>query len=149
MYSNFTFFLEDPVNGDQIHQKEDRQIFGLNTKIINETNIGLTPLTLTSGMGFRYDIVNDIELSKTVNRSTIIENVQLGDINETNVNGFINAEFELGKFRIAPALRLDYFKFLYNDHLQTEYQSLSGTTTICSPNLNFFWDLIMVIYSFT
>ena len=140
LYSNFTFFLEDPVNGDQIHQKEDRQIFGLNTKIINETNIGLTPLTLTSGMGFRYDIVNDIELSKTVNRSTIIENVQLGDINETNVNGFINAEFELGKFRIAPALRLDYFKFLYNDHLQTEYQSLSGTKTILSPKLNFFWD---------
>ncbi len=141
LYSNFTFFLEDPVNGDQIHQKEDRQIFGLNTKILNETHLGSTPLRLTTGMGFRHDVVNDIELSKTLNRSTVIENVQLGDINETNVNGFVNAEFELGKFRIAPALRLDYFKFLYNDKLQTEYQPLSETKTIISPKLNFFWDV--------
>ncbi|NNC60864.1 MAG: TonB-dependent receptor plug domain-containing protein, partial [Eudoraea sp.] len=28
LYSNFTFFLEDPVNGDQIRQKEDRLILG-------------------------------------------------------------------------------------------------------------------------
>ena len=32
LYSNFTFFLEDPVNGDQIRQKEDRNIFGLNSE---------------------------------------------------------------------------------------------------------------------
>ncbi|MGJ8592373.1 MAG: TonB-dependent receptor [Aquaticitalea sp.] len=141
LYSNFTFFLEDPINGDQIHQKEDRQIFGLNSKIKNEISLGSTPLTITSGVGFRHDIVDDIELSKTLNRSTIIENVQLGDLNETNVNGFVNAEFEFGKFRIAPALRLDYFKFLYNDHLQTDYKSLTETKTIISPKLNFFWDV--------
>ena len=33
LYSNFTFFLEDPINGDQIHQKENRDIFGLNTEL--------------------------------------------------------------------------------------------------------------------
>lgn len=141
LYSNFTFFLEDPVNGDQIHQKEERQIFGLNAKIKNDITLGSTPLTVTSGIGFRYDIVDDIELSKTLNRKTVIENVQLGDLNETNVNGFVNAEFELGNFRIAPALRFDYFKFLYNDQLQTEYQTLTETKTIISPKLNFFWDV--------
>jgi hypothetical protein len=26
LYSNFTFFLEDPINGDQIRQKENRSI---------------------------------------------------------------------------------------------------------------------------
>ncbi len=141
LYSNFTFFLEDPINGDQIHQKEDRQIFGLNAKIKKTTQLGSTPLTLTTGMGLRHDIVDDIELSKTLNRSTVIENVQLGDLNETNMNAFVNAEFEFGKFRIAPALRLDYFKFLYNDQLQTDYKSLTETKTIISPKLNFFWDV--------
>ncbi len=141
LYSNFTFFLEDPINGDQIRQKEDRQIFGLNTKITHDANLGSTPLTLTSGMGFRHDIVDDIELSKTLNRITTLENVQLGDLNETNINGFVNAQFEFGKFRVAPALRLDYFNFLYNDKLQSEYQLLSETKTIVSPKLNFFWDV--------
>lgn len=30
LYSNFTFFKEDPVNGDQIRQKESRNLFGYN-----------------------------------------------------------------------------------------------------------------------
>lgn len=141
LYSNFTFFLEDPINGDQIKQKEDRQIFGLNTAIVHDTNLGDTPLVLTSGLGFRQDRVDAIELSHTLNRKTVLENIQLGDLNETNINAFVNAEFEFGMFRIAPALRLDYFKFLYQDQLQTEYQSLAETKTIVSPKLNFYWDV--------
>ncbi|TDU39638.1 outer membrane receptor for ferrienterochelin and colicin [Gelidibacter sediminis] len=141
LYSNFTFFLEDPINGDQIKQKENRNIFGLNTSLVHDTNIGNTPLTLTSGLGFRKDRVDGIELSHTLNRSTILEHLQLGDLNETNVNAFINAEFELGKFRIAPALRLDYFKFLYQDQLQSEYQNLAETKAIVSPKFNFYWDV--------
>lgn len=35
LYSNFTFFLEDPINGDQIRQKEKRTTFGLNTEFEN------------------------------------------------------------------------------------------------------------------
>ncbi|WP_246139094.1 hypothetical protein [Gelidibacter salicanalis] len=35
LYSNFTFFLEDPINGDQIKQKEVRDIFGCNASLKN------------------------------------------------------------------------------------------------------------------
>ncbi|WP_179352580.1 TonB-dependent receptor [Winogradskyella vidalii] len=140
LYSNFTFFLEDPINGDQIYQKEDRQIFGANTAISHRTYLGDTELTLTSGLGLRHDIADDVELSRTLNRSTTLENIQLGDINQTNIDAFVNAEFEFGKLKIAPALRLDYFKFLYNDALQTNYETLSETKTILSPKLNFFYN---------
>ncbi|MGJ8549141.1 TonB-dependent receptor domain-containing protein [Winogradskyella wichelsiae] len=140
LYSNFTFFLEDPINGDQIFQKEDRNIFGLNTAITHNTNLGDTELTLTSGIGLRHDISDDVELSRTLNRSTTLENIQLGDINQTNIDAFVNAEFEFGKFKVAPALRLDYFKFMYNDALQTNYTTLSETKTILSPKLNFFYN---------
>ncbi|WP_179333058.1 TonB-dependent receptor [Winogradskyella costae] len=140
LYSNFTFFLEDPINGDQIYQKEDRNIFGANTAVTHTTFLGDTELTLTSGLGLRHDISDDVELSRTLNRSTTLENIQLGDINQTNIDAFVNAEFEFGKFKIAPALRLDYFKFMYNDALQTDYQTLSETKTIVSPKLNFFYN---------
>lgn len=141
LYSNFTFFLEDPINGDQIKQKEDRQIFGFNTAITNDVNLGNIQLTINSGISLRHDIVNDIELSKTLNRSTILQNVQLGDLNQTNLSAFTNAEFDFGKFKIAPALRLDYFNFLYNDKLQPTYASQAETKTIVSPKLNFYYDV--------
>jgi TonB dependent receptor-like, beta-barrel/TonB-dependent Receptor Plug Domain/CarboxypepD_reg-like domain len=140
LYSNFTFFLEDPINGDQIKQKEDRNIFGANTAISHTTFLGKTELILTSGISIRHDISDDTELSRTLNRSTILENIQLGDINQTNIDAFVNAEFEFGKLKIAPALRLDYFKFMYNDALQTKYKTLSETKTIVSPKLNFFYN---------
>ncbi|MBR9845914.1 MAG: TonB-dependent receptor [Algicola sp.] len=140
LYSNFTFFLEDPVNGDQIKQQEERHIFGVNTVISKTSYLGKTPVNIDFGLGFRHDIVNDVELSRTLNRRTTLENIQLGDINQTNVDAFVNATFDLGKIRIAPALRLDYFKFLYNDKLQTTYTVQSETEAIVSPKLNVFYD---------
>jgi outer membrane receptor for Fe3+-dicitrate len=140
LYSNFTFFLEDPVNGDQIKQQEDRHIFGANASVVKETSLGSTPVTISSGLGLRHDIVNDIELSHTLNRKTTLEQIQLGDLNQTNVDAFVNAEFEFGKLKVAPALRLDYFKFLYNDKLQANYTTQSETKTILSPKLNFYYD---------
>jgi hypothetical protein len=141
LYSNFTFFLEDPINGDQIKQQEERHIFGVNTEISRTTYLGKTPVQLDAGLGLRHDIVNDVELSKTLNRQIILENIQLGDINQTNVDAFVNATFDLGNIRIAPSLRLDYFKFLYTDKLQTTYTIQSETKTIVSPKLNIFYDV--------
>lgn len=140
LYSNFTFFLEDPVNGDQIRQKEDRNIFGANSALNYTTFLGSTEFNLTTGLGVRHDIVDDVELSRTLNRTETLENIQLGDINQTNIDAFVNAEFDFGKFKIAPALRLDYFKFLYNDQLQTNYETQSENKTILSPKLNFYYD---------
>ena len=139
LYSNFTFFLEDPVNGDQIKQKENRNIFGANAAISHTTFLGDTELMLTTGIKLRHDVVDDVELSRTLNRKTTLERIQLGDINQTNLGAFVNAEFEFGKLKIAPALRLDYFKFLYNDALQTSYETQSETEAILSPKLNFYY----------
>lgn len=141
LYSNFTFFLEDPVNGDQIKQKEDRQIFGANVALNYSTFLGSTELNLTSGFGLRHDIVDGVELSRTLNRSTTLENIQLGDINQTNIDAFVKADFEFGKFKLAPALRLDYFKFMYYDALQTNYETQSETKAIVSPKLNFYYNV--------
>jgi len=140
LYSNFTFFLEDTINGDQIRQKENRQIFGANASVKHSKLLGNTELTLTTGLGFRHDIVDDVELSRTLNRQTTLEHIQLGDINQTNIDAFVNAEFEFGKLKVAPALRLDYFKFLYNDKLESQYTLQSETKTIVSPKLNLFYN---------
>lgn len=140
LYSNFTFFLEDPINGDQIRQKEDRNILGFNTAVKSTTQINETEIEITSGLGLRHDIVNNVELSRTRNRNITLQNVQLGDINQTNVDAFVNAQIDFGKFKLNPALRLDYFKFLYNDDLQSNFETQSEAKTIISPKLIFFYN---------
>jgi hypothetical protein len=136
LFSNFTFFLEDPINGDQIRQFENRDIFGANAKVISDIQFGDIPAKFTKGAGLRYDLINDVALSHTKNRKEIIDRIQLGDVKQTNMYAFFNAEFNLGKFKISPAVRLDYFKFIYNDALQINYETLTKNKAIVTPKFN-------------
>jgi outer membrane receptor for Fe3+-dicitrate len=138
LYSNFTFFLEDPVNGDQIKQKEDRVIVGAET-VFEENFIPLgdnTQFEYKAGVGFRYDNVDDVELSNTLNRKTTINTISLGDIDEVNTYAFLNTEFKTGKWTFNPALRLDYFKFDYVNKVTETYDSQSESKVAFSPKLN-------------
>ncbi|MDX1686026.1 MAG: TonB-dependent receptor plug domain-containing protein, partial [Saprospiraceae bacterium] len=136
LFSNFTFFLKDEENGDQIRQFEDRNIYGLNTTFFKNLALASGNLEIQLGGGFRYDDVNDNELAHTVNRRTTIEQLALGDVDETNIDLFANVEFEIGRWMINPGLRLDAFKFDYVDRLKPEYTSLSETKSFLSPKLN-------------
>jgi len=136
LYSNFTFFLNDPINGDQIRQKEDRQIFGLHTEWNRITNFDNTELLFQVGMGVRYDDINGNELSRTLNRKTTLTQIQFGDVDESNIFAYLNAEYEVGNWLINPGLRLDYFKFNYTDKLNPTYKSESQSTVFPSPKLN-------------
>lgn len=137
LYSNFTFFLEDPVNGDQIRQKESRQIVGGSSewnKYIHHDFL------LKAGAGFRNDQVTGVELSRTLNRSTTLETLQLGDIDETNLYTYVSADLEFGKWLINPVLRADLFSFKYNDATPTLYDTQSEDKGIISPKLNILYN---------
>ncbi|MEM7548436.1 MAG: TonB-dependent receptor plug domain-containing protein [Bacteroidota bacterium] len=136
LFSNFTFFLNDPVNGDQIRQREQRNLYGFESSWNHETSLLPWNTFVTAGVGFRYDDVNDVELSRTRNRRNTISNVALGDVDESNFYGFFNAEFETGKWLINPSVRLDYFKFDYVNDLDSAFSTQSRDEFIASPKLN-------------
>ncbi len=139
LYSNFTFFLEDPINGDQIKQKENRSIYGLNAELNKKTNLNDVDVSLQYGIGFRADATTDTELSHTLNRRTTLQQIKLGDIDESNLFSYLNSEFSFGKLIINPAVRLDYFKFNYQDKLTTDYKTQSESKVKISPKLNFIY----------
>jgi len=60
LHTNFTFYLKDSVNGDQIRQKENRNLYGYNGSYQHQSNIGLTQLTTEAGIGIRWDRVHNI-----------------------------------------------------------------------------------------
>jgi outer membrane cobalamin receptor len=139
LYSNFTFFLEDPINGDQIKQKENRDIYGMNAELNKKTKLNDVDVLLQFGGGFRSDATKDTELSHTLNRRTLLENIKLGDIDESNLFSYLNSEFNFGKLMINPAIRLDYFRFNYQDKLTENYKIQSESKVKFSPKLNFIY----------
>ena len=138
LFSNFTFFLEDPINGDQIRQYEDRTIMGAET-IFEQINIAVGTddrFKYSAGLGFRHDNVDDVSLAHTLNRKTILEQYAFGDIDETNIYSFINGEYTTGNWTFNPSVRLDYFKFDYENKLSEAYDNKSESKAIVSPKLN-------------
>ncbi|MFV5695316.1 TonB-dependent receptor [Flavobacterium sp. LB3P122] len=139
LYSNFTFFLEDPINGDQIRQKENRTIYGINAELNKKMKLNDVNVLMQYGIGFRADATKDTELSHTLNRRTTLQQIKLGDIDESNLFSYVNSEFSFGKLMINPAVRVDYFKFNYQDKLATDYKTQSESKVKISPKLNFIY----------
>ncbi len=142
LYSNFTFFLEDPENGDQIRQKEDRHIFGYQSAYAINGNLGNRPLNAEIGGGIRYDNSDENELSHTANRRTTLERMAFGDIDETNLNLYADATWEVSeKFNLNAGLRLDNFQFEYVDFLKSSYKRPSENASILSPKLSAYYQI--------
>ncbi|MBI0397457.1 TonB-dependent receptor [Cyclobacterium marinum] len=140
LFSNFTFFLEDEINGDQIKQKEDRNIYGLNSEFNKSLDLNDIEASIQVGVNLRNDQSKNNELSHSLNRKNTLSFIQLGNINETNFGTYLNTNFYYKKWTFNPSIRLDYFDFQYNDALQEIYQTQTSTKTIVSPKVNVLYD---------
>ncbi|MDX1463643.1 MAG: TonB-dependent receptor, partial [Marinirhabdus sp.] len=136
LFSNFTFFLEDPVNGDQIRQFEDRNILGFQTAYTKDTSLFENDFEYEAGAGVRYDDVDDIQLSRTKNRDELLERLAFGDVNQINSFAYVKTKYTSGDFTLAPQLRLDYFKFDYENKLSETYDNRSESKVFASPKFN-------------
>ncbi|MEL7535254.1 MAG: TonB-dependent receptor, partial [Bacteroidota bacterium] len=122
LFSNFTFFLEDSLNGDQIWQHERRDIvFGQSSYRKAYQWGGIEALT-EMGASLRADNVKDNELAHTRNRTEVLESYSRGDIQENNLALFARQQLQLSaKLSAEIGFRYDYFQFRYEDALKAEY----------------------------
>lgn len=134
LYSNFTFFLNDPINGDEINQAEARNIFGYSSKLKQKYFFNKWTLTSTNGIGVRHDATDESKLANVVKRQ-FISYVKLGDIKEANAYAFTQQQATFGNWVIDAGVRFDYFNFNYYDRLNL-LQLPSQTKSIVSPKLN-------------
>ena len=139
LFSNFTFFLNDPINGDQIRQEEQRSLYGLNSKLF-KTLGGDIDGNWTAGIQLRVDDSDDNELARTLNRTTTLNSIQFGDVNELNLAGYIDLTLNFGDWTINPGLRLDYFNFGYTDRLVSSTDGQSVSQSILNPKLNILYN---------
>lgn len=140
LFSNFTFFLEDPINGDQIKQKEGRNLFGYNGSVSRTNTIGKTKWTTTVGAQYRQDFTKNSELTHTKDRDQILQRFMLGNINEMNAAAYIDEEIQLGSNLIVNAgVRFDYFRSQYKDFIEEPATTKHAEAAIVSPKLNFYY----------
>ncbi|WP_229805063.1 TonB-dependent receptor [Alteromonas halophila] len=70
LYSNFTYFLDNPDRGDQFEQADDRQIFGGDIAT-TRTLPDMQDTQLTVGVQWRYDDIDNVGLYNTVARERV------------------------------------------------------------------------------
>ncbi|WP_337045280.1 TonB-dependent receptor [Emticicia sp. 17c] len=139
LFSNFTFFLQDPINGDQIKQKEGRNLWGYNSNYSIAHGIGNKQATLNIGINYRHDLTQNSELSHTKNRTEVLERIKYGDVNEANLGAYIDESIQLStRLSATIGLRFDYFNNQYTDHLQNNQLS-HAKASIVSPKLNLYY----------
>jgi outer membrane receptor protein involved in Fe transport len=70
LWNNFTYFLSDPVNGDQFHQHDDRILGGINASHTFKSQFAGLPMETEIGVQSRYDDIR-LDLSNTVRRQLL------------------------------------------------------------------------------
>lgn len=140
LFSNFTFFLNDPVNGDMIEQTDSRTLLGLNSRYRFHHEVGGFIATATLGGGYRADDIA-VALWRSPNR---VRDQALVNSDIIQRSLYLWAQEELifsPRVRLQLGLRGDYFTYDVEDHLEgapSDLPHASGFAqkTILSPKAN-------------
>ncbi len=147
LHTNFTFFLVDPTNGDQIRQREARSLAGYNGSYQHSGYLGDTKALTEAGLQVRYDAIQNSELSHTRNRFVVLDPIKLGNIQEMSISPYVSETLTVSeRLTLNAGLRLDQFFFRYNNKFAAD-TTLPGTgmyrarAATVSPKLNLYYQL--------
>ncbi|HYV66625.1 MAG TPA: TonB-dependent receptor [Myxococcales bacterium] len=111
LFSNFTYFLDDPVNGDQFEQADDRWLFGTSGRLAWTSPESPIPWSVTLGWEARHDRIDPIGLYNTVARSRL-HTVRQDFVRETSGGIYAEAEASFTPWlRAIAGLRYDHYFF--------------------------------------
>jgi len=117
LYSNFTyqlthpFDLGDPIDGDQFHQSERRSMFGMNATRAWVGKLGGSDMTNKVGLQWRYDHVDPLALTETVQRQ-FVDTIRQDDVKEGSVGLFAENSVQWTSWlRSVAGLRFDRYSF--------------------------------------
>ncbi len=134
LHSNFTFFLADSVNGDEIRQQEARNLVGYNGNYVHDGYLGKLKLTSEAGLQARLDATKGSGLLHTVNNFAVLDSLKYGDITELSAGAYLNETLQItSRLGINAGLRFDRFYYRYNNRLASD-STLRGTGNYQAKN---------------
>jgi hypothetical protein len=118
LYSTFTYYLQDPVNGDQMVQHDDRVIYGFKGSKTWLSNIRGMPSSTVIGVQGRFDDIRNVAIDATVQRQYLFTK-QDASVLESNGSIYVeNSTDWASKFRTVLGLREDEFSFDVKDKMR-------------------------------
>jgi len=133
LFSNFTYFLDDPVNGDQFSQVDKRFQSAMNVSHSWINKIAGFDVENTVGVQFQNDVI-DNGLMSTKERRTL-STTRKDHINQNSVGLFYQNSIQwLEKFRTVAGIRSDYYWFDVNSHVHKE-NSGNSYDSMTNPKL--------------
>ena len=135
LYSNFTFFLNDPVHGDEIQQHDSRLQEGMNSQYLHPYKLFGHSMLLTLGGNYHDNQIN-VGLLHTKDRE-FLDVTTSTHAHVTNTAGYIQqgADFWQGRLHFDAGLRYDYFRFRLDDALSPTDSGTQGEGRI-QPKAN-------------
>ena len=133
LFQNFTYFLEHPVDGDQVEQEGRRWVSG--GRLVHR-RLGRAfdrPLESAVGASVRHDAVGTVGLHNTVaqRRTNAIRN---DVVDQTTAGLFGQTEIEWTRvFRTTLGVRGDFYRYTV-DALRA-HNTGSGTSALVSPKI--------------
>lgn len=114
LINNPTYILNDPVNGDEFEQEDERVLFGGSLRNEVSSEFFGIPVKRTIGIDTRYDDVKELNLFNTADKRRI-GSIREDDVEELSVGIFAEFQFSLtDRIRATVGLRNDYFDFDVN-----------------------------------
>lgn len=111
LINNPTYLLNDPVNGDEFEQEDERTIFGGSLRNEREGELLGLSVTVRLGADVRYDDVSELNLFNTVSRRRTAS-IREDAAEELSIASFAELEFALtARLRATLGLRADYYDF--------------------------------------
>ncbi len=111
LFSNFTYFLDDPINGDQFEQEDRRWVLGGDLAERRVTRWAGRPVETAVGGHLRHDAIGAVGLFRTVARRRLAAS-SLNRVAETATGTFAEAEVEwTPRLRTTLGARGDVYRF--------------------------------------
>jgi hypothetical protein len=134
LYSNFTYFLDDPVHGDQFEQAEHRNIFGLNSSRRWQTHIAGLDSANTLGIQMRQDRLSPVGLY-TAEGGQRLSTTQESRVRETSIGLYAENQTQWQPWlKTIAGLRADQFRFNVDSSIAAN--SGQKSSFIGSPKLS-------------
>ena len=154
LYSNFTFYKNDPVHGDEINQTDTgRNLYGYTGTYDRDNYLGSKALHTTLGLGTRIDN-GGLELRHAEKRA-VLDTVSFGRLYEQNINAYLEETLSLtDRLTVNAAVRADVFVFDFQgqrkDSVAAPYAPLAGRVTRgrVSPKLNLYYQVSPAVQLF-
>lgn len=137
LYSNFTYFANDRVNGDEFEQVDERITVGGAVDYVEPVVIADMPVSVRIGGEVRYDDIFNIGLFNTVGRQRT-STVRDDDVREFSLGAYAEIELDItDRLRGVVGVRGDYYDYSVDASIGAN--SGEGSDAIFTPSAALAW----------